>query len=251
MLALGAAALLTALAAARAVVPFNSATITKVENKVDYGELGGSMRMAAVLDVVKANNYLRSEANSRAELQYPDGSLIRLGQNSLFSFEAASRTLSLEKGSLLFHVPKGVGGGTIKTPSLTAAITGTAGKVSPTIIAVVDGVVQLVPSGRLVHAGEFARRNRDGTITIGRYLPAKENDGLLVFFNGIMPGFHERLAGPQLEIPDLHELESLYRTQNLPGSIQHFFPPSPVVQSSPKVNVPPPNNVGRPRPTNY
>ena len=234
------------LAADGAALPFNSATVTKVENKVDYGEIGGATRQVAVLDVVRAKSFLQSEANSRAELQYTDGSLVRLGQNSIFSFEAASRTLSLEKGSLLFHVPKGMGGGTIKTPSLTAAITGTTGKVSPKIIAIIDGVVQLLPSGRLVHAGEFARRNPDGSITIGRYDPAKENDGVLVSFNGLMPGFHERLMGPQLEIPDLRKLESLYRTQNLPGSIQHYFPP-PVIRSKPKV-LPPPTPAPTPLP---
>lgn len=236
------------LSAAHAALPFNSATVTKVENKVSYGEIRGNesaVRPATVADVVRANNYLRSQADSRAELQYPDGSLVRIGQNTVFSFDASSRTLSLEKGTFIFYVPKGSGGGTIKTPSLTAAITGTAGKVSPNTIAIIEGTVRLVPSGRLVHAGEFARRNPDGTITIARFNPAQAFEGKLVTFNGIMPGFEEKEIVVEQELPqfDLRYFEVLQRTQNLPSAIEHFFPtpdPQPVDRKDSKVFVPPP-----------
>ena len=150
---------------------------------------------------------------------------MRIGQNTVFTFDSEyAHAFDLEKGSLLFHIPKGNGGGTIKTPSLTAAITGTTGKVSPNIIAIIEGVVKLVPSGRLVRTGEFARRNADGTITIGFFDPAHVNDGKLVYFNGLMPGFQEPEFALKLEFPDLRYLEVLQRTQNLPGSIGHFFP---------------------------
>lgn len=232
-------------------MPYTSATVTKVENQVSYGEIRGdrtTTRPAAVADVVRANNYLRSQADSRAELQYQDGSLVRIGQNTVFSFDASSRTLSLEKGTFIFHIPKGSGGGTIKTPSLTAAITGTAGKVSTNIIAIVEGEVRLVPSGRMVRAGEFARRNPDGTITIGRFDPAQALAGTLVAFNGIMPGFEEAELQMEPELPpiDLRPFEVLHRTQNLPSAINHFFPPtpdpSPVDRRDPKVTVPRPQN---------
>ena len=233
---------------ARAATPFTSATVTKVENKVSYGEKQGehsATRPAAVMDTVKANNFLLTQTESRAELQYPDGSVVRVGQNAVFTFDAESRTLTLEKGSLLFHIPKGSGGGTIKTPSLTAAITGTAGKVSRNIIAIIDGVVKLIPSGRLVHAGEFARRNPDGTITIGKFDPAEAFQGKLVFFNGLMPGFKESFLVSKLTLPDQHFIDALEKSQNLPGSINHFFPvePPPAVnRTNPKVFVPPPTN---------
>lgn len=219
-------AALAVVTAARAAVPFTSATVTRVENKVSYGENRdgrGVTRAASVADIVRANNFLLSEAESRAELQYPDGSLVRIGQNTVFTFDADSRTLSLEKGSLLFHIPKGSGGGAIKTPSLTAAITGTTGKVSVNIIAIIEGVVKLVPSGRLIHAGEFGRRNGDGTITIANFDPAHVNDGALVNFNGLMPGFVEAPLVTKLEIPDLRYLQVLQRTQNLPSSVGRYF----------------------------
>jgi hypothetical protein len=231
----------------QAAIPFTSATVTRLQNRVSYGEsVSGATRKAAVADVVKSNNFLLTESDSRAELQYNDGSLVRIGQNTIFSFEASSRTLALQKGTFIFYVPKGAGGGTIKTPSLNAAITGTAGKVSTNIIAIVEGTVKLVPSGLIVSAGQFARRNPDGTITIGKFDPARVLDGFLVTFNGIMPGFEENQLqlGAKLPPLDLRAFETLHRTQNLPSAIDQFFPPPsnppPADRRDNKVFVPPP-----------
>ena len=228
------ASLLTLLAPSQAAIPFNSATVTKVENIVNYGERRGARsttRRAVPQDVVRANNFLLSETDSRAELQYPDGTLVRIGQNTVFTFDASSRTLALEKGTLIFHIPKGSGGGTIKTPSLTAAITGTTGKVSDNMIAILEGEVTLVPSGRKVPESFFARRNADGTITIARFDPARGFEGKLMAFNGPMPGFDRDLfAGPTVTLPqpvNFREWEVLTRTQNLPSAIEVFFPDPP------------------------
>jgi hypothetical protein len=48
-----------------------------------------------------------------------------VGANTIFSFDPASRTIDLHQGSLLFHSPKGMGGGTIRTSSATASVLGT------------------------------------------------------------------------------------------------------------------------------
>ncbi len=250
LLVVAAASLLTLLPVARAAIPFNSATVTKVENIVNFGERRGdrsATRRAVAQDIVRANNFLLSETDSRAELQYPDGSLVRIGQNTVFTFDASSRTLALEKGTLIFHIPKGSGGGTIKTPSLTAAITGTTGKVSENHIAILEGEVTLVPSGRKVPANFFARRNPDGTITIGRFNPAQAFEGKLMAFNGPMPGVDDRFALPSLTLPppaDLREWEVLSRTQNQPNSIKTFFPepndPPKMREEKTKVVVPKP-----------
>jgi hypothetical protein len=249
--------------AARAATPYTSAAVTRIQNRVSYGEgRTGATRPAKVADVVRANNFLFSETDSRAELQYEDGSRVRIGQNTVFSFDASSRTLALEKGSFIFYVPKDSGGGTIKTPSLTAAITGTAGKVSTNIIAIVEGSVKLIPSGRIVRAGEFARRNADGSLTIGRFDPGRVMDGVLVTFNGVMPGFDEKQWEVASDLPgiDLRALDVIHRTQNLPSAIDQFFPtpdnpPPPADRRDPKVNVPPPQNrpptPGTPNEPNY
>ena len=227
-----AAALSLTVALAGASVPFTRATVTRTQNKVAYGQIEGGKgrtRPANNGDIVAASNYLLTESESRAELQYEDGSVVRIGQNTVFSFEADSRTLNLKEGTFTFFVPRGQGGGTIKTPSLTAAITGTAGKVSRNTIAVLDGEVTLLPSKRKVKAGEFARRMPDGSIIIARFDPARALDGELVAFNGPMPGFSEDRLLPGrrfgLAIPDASFIDALERTQNHPGAIDLFTVP--------------------------
>lgn len=136
------------------VTAFESATVTRLENRVSVGQAKdgrpAARRPAAVSDVVKASDYLLTETESRAELQFDDKSIVRVGQNTVFSFDSSSRTLSLQKGAMLFYVPPGTGG-TIKTPSLTAAITGTIGKCTPNLIAVISGSLMtplgVIPAG--------------------------------------------------------------------------------------------------------
>lgn len=213
----------------RAAVPFTEATVTRLQNRVNYGEQRGGesvTRLAAVQDVVKARNFLLTENDARAELQYPDGSIVRVGQNTVFTFEADSRTLSLTKGTFIFYVPKGQGG-VIKTPSLTAAITGTVGKVSRNTIAFLDGSGRMIPSGEVVKAGQFVRRNPNGTLTIDFLNPATKFDGVLVNFNGPLPPFREDRVILGL-MPDFNALalqETLDRTANHPSANLNFFPP--------------------------
>ena len=228
--------------AAQAATPYTQATVTCTENQVSYGVVKGDRsetRPAESQDVVKASNFLLSETESRAELKYDDGTIVRIGQNTIFTFEANSRTLNLKKGTFVFFIPKGQGGGTIKTPSLTAAITGTVGKVSENLIAILDGEVVLKPSGRIVKAGQFARHNPDGTITIGEFDPLKMFDGKLMTFNGPLPGIPEKLLGtPLLDMHDLGSLDSMERVINSPSGIQHFFPEPTPKQSTPRPATP-------------
>lgn len=237
-----------------AVVPFTQATVTRMQNKVTYGDSAAKARRpAAPGDVIKAASYLLTETDSRAELKYEDGSIVRIGQNTVFTFEADSRTLSLEKGSLIFYIPKGQGGGTVRTASITAAITGTIGKVSDNMIAILEGEVRLVPSGRAVPAGYFARINPDGTLTIAQFDPEKALGGKLMDFGGSkIANFDEtslinrpqEFTNPVRGLLDQFETED--RTQNHPGAQQHFFKPD-VIRPGSQPTVPPPQSTpGRP-----
>ena len=80
---------------------------------------------AAVRAVVKAPDLVRTGPASRAELTASDQTITRIGANTVFSFEPNSRTVNLEQGSVLFHAPKGKGGGTIKSGGASAAVLGT------------------------------------------------------------------------------------------------------------------------------
>jgi len=236
---------------AQAVVPFTQATVTRLQNTVTYGETANRARRSAQAgDVIKADSYLLTETDSRAELKYSDGSLVRIGQNTVFTFEADTRTLSLEKGSLIFYIPKGQGGGTVRTASITAAITGTIGKVADNMIAILEGEVRLVPSGRIVPAGSFAMANPDGTITIAKFDPEKAMGGKLMDFGGSIADFDEAslLFSPQFSKPAsdivrdiMNSTETNDRTGNHPGAQEKFFPPD-VVRPSSGVTVPPPDS---------
>ena len=247
-----AAALSLTVALAGAAVPFTRATVTRTQNKVAYGQIAegkGKTRAANQGDIVGPSNYLLTESESRAELQYDDGSVVRIGQNTVFSFEADTRTLNLKEGTFTFFVPRGQGGGMIKTASLTAAIPGTVGKVSRDTIAVLEGEVTLIPSGKKVKAGEFARKLPDGRIVVARFDPAKAIDGALMAFNGPMPGFSEERLLPgrrlALALPDTSYIDALERTQNHPGALSIFDIPRT------RVTVPRPPNGNKPGGTPY
>ncbi|MEZ0254537.1 MAG: FecR domain-containing protein [Chthoniobacter sp.] len=221
---------LAAIGTLRAAEPaaITSATVTRVENQVNYGKVIGDKsesRPAVPNDIIKTNNFLMSEVDSRAEMKYDDGTIVRIGQNTIFSFEANTRTLNLKKGTFVFYVPKGKGGGTIKTPSFTAAITGTVGKVSNNIIAVLEGEVTLQPSGRKVPAGFFGRVNADGTIDILPFDVTKAFDGKLMTFNGPLPGLPEAAFGSLLEYFTKLGIQGADdRVNNLPSGVFQFNP---------------------------
>lgn len=234
------AAFALSLATSQAAEPLASATVSRVENQVSYGKIVGDKsetRPAAPNDVVKTNNYLLSETDSRAELRYEDGTIVRIGQNTIFTFEANTRTLNLKKGTFVFYVPKGKGGGTIKTPSFTAAITGTIGKVSDNIIAVIEGEITLIPSGKKVPEGFFARINSDGSIEIKPFDKTKQFDGKLMTFNGPLPGLPESSFGSLLTFfSELGILDAQDAAHNMPGSIgrDHPNPPTHTPKHTPR-----------------
>lgn len=102
------------------------AKFTQVVNQVKVlNEAAKIERQARTNDLFATPEVLRTGPASRAELVAADQTITRVGANTIFSFEAARRTIHLERGSLLFQSPKGRGGGTIRTGAATAAVLGT------------------------------------------------------------------------------------------------------------------------------
>ena len=254
--------------------PYREATVTRTQNKVSYGMVKGDrseLRPAAVDDVVRASNFLQTETDSRAELKYEDGSLVRIGQSTIFSFEAITRTLLLNKGSMIFYVPKGSGGANIKTPSLTAAITGTVGKVSSNYIVIIEGSIMLKPSGRVVNAGQFARFEENGSISIDFYDQSQVLEGKLMNFNGPLPVLSDKVfarsGGESTPLgqtsfgslgsgwpwkPDFSAFDGVNRAGNLPGAQEKFSRevagPTPVKKADDPPIIPPPSTPSSPQP---
>ena len=105
--------------------PLTSAEVTKIINRVSVIDPAKGIHPATLRDVIKDNLALQTGARSRSELLFQDNTLTRIGAETFFSFKTGTRDLTLEKGSMLLQVPKGLGGATIHTAAITAAITGT------------------------------------------------------------------------------------------------------------------------------
>jgi hypothetical protein len=101
--------------------PFERAEVTKAINLVSL--LPRDTR-AVPGDIVKGNTALKTGGYSRAELQFPDLTITRVGANALFRFVAGTREIILDGGTMLFSSPSGAGGGKVQAGAITAAVTG-------------------------------------------------------------------------------------------------------------------------------
>ena len=105
--------------------PLSSARVTKIINRVNVVDPAKGAHSAAIRELIKDDLGLQTGARSRSELLFQDNTLTRIGAETFFSFKTGTRDLTLEKGSMLLQVPKGLGGAKIHTAAVTAAITGT------------------------------------------------------------------------------------------------------------------------------
>lgn len=166
---------------AAAPLALEESVITQVVNDVQRVAMPSRQAAPAeVRSVLHAPDRLRTGRASRAELEAADGTITRVGANTLFAFDRSRREMELQQGSVLFHSPTGKGGGTVRSPSASASVLGT------TIIAAATpdgGFKLLVLEGRAqvdfssgarlaLDAGQmtFVRPGRDGTGTPGPVL---------------------------------------------------------------------------------
>src|ERR1700730_874496 len=105
--------------------PLTSAEVTKIINRVSVIDPANGGHPAAIREVIKDDLGLQTGVQSRSELLFQDDTLTRIGAETFFSFKTGTRDLTLEKGSMLLQVPKGLGGAKIHTAAVTGPITGT------------------------------------------------------------------------------------------------------------------------------
>lgn len=209
---------------ASAAVPFDSASVSKLENVVSVGDRASGQKASAQLQqIVGATNFVVTEDKARAELTFPDGSLARVGQNTIFTFDS-SRTLELKQGAMLFYVPPKSEGTTIKTPALTAAITGTVGLVAENLIAVLIGEITL-PDGTVVKTGE-AVEYVNGSYRVFTFDPATVQNGYLV------------QMGPLPEDP--FALPADFLGSNTTRELLRLIERGEITQVDPRIKVPKP-----------
>jgi hypothetical protein len=119
--------------AAEARVNFEKATISYIQNDVAVADIkllsldGNAVKKtnASLNQPITKENAVVTGDKSRAELKFNDGSVVRLGQFTVFTFKEGTRDIDLKQGSALMSVPKGMGRTNIKAAAVTAAITGT------------------------------------------------------------------------------------------------------------------------------
>lgn len=147
-----------------ASAPLTQATFTRIINDVKVArQADQAIAPAKVNERFAAPDIVRTAVDSLAELTAADNTITRVGANTVFSFSDSGRTVNLQQGSLLFHSPKGRGGGTVKTGGAAAAVLGTTMIVSATVdggfkVVVLEGRAQVtLPNGnfRQLEAGQL------------------------------------------------------------------------------------------------
>lgn len=116
---------LLAVAGAAQAETLRSATLTQAVSNVQVFPVAKPAYPAVRGEVVAAPSAVQTGRQSRAEFTFPDKTITRIGQNSEFSFRSGGRDIELKQGTVLLQVPKGAGGATIRTATVTAAVTGT------------------------------------------------------------------------------------------------------------------------------
>jgi len=101
-----------------------SATVSELKNEMSYQAADGSERAAKVEDVVQGRDVVKTGGGSMAELEFPDGTLTRLGSHSAFTFAPESREVQTRSGLSVFFIPKGMGGLRIVSRAVVGAVEG-------------------------------------------------------------------------------------------------------------------------------
>jgi hypothetical protein len=197
---------------------FKQSKVTQVVNEVQIIDPADQAKKNAVVnDLFKIPDILRTGPASRAELVAQDDTVTRVGANTIFSFDPASRTIDLKQGSLLFHSPHGKGGGSIHTGSATASVLGSSLIVTATpnggfkVICLEDKVYIQLPNG--LHQQLFP-----GQLTY--ILPGSDHLAPIILFqlndlvthSLLLIGFNHPLPGLQLILQEIERQNKLIKS---------------------------------------
>ena len=121
---LGMASVVSAADLSQAVVRQKVNVVTLAPN------LNSAAHPASEGAVIHDENVVRTGTESRAELEFTDLTLARLGSNSIFSFDAKARVMNFQQGAVLFSKPTNSGPIQLRSGAISGAITGTTGFIS-------------------------------------------------------------------------------------------------------------------------
>ena len=113
---------------ARAATEAQGARVTRVIGEVKIAAAQNAQRAASLNARITDGDAIRTSANARTELTFPDQTLARFGANTLCNLTDNSRSLQLNEGAVLFQAPDSARGGVkVKTGGITISIKGTTG----------------------------------------------------------------------------------------------------------------------------
>lgn len=101
------------------------ARLTQVSKDVQLVDPNDAVRPATVNDTVGEKTVVRTGVDSRAELTFPDQTIVRLAANTALSFKDGTRNLNLSEGAVLVQAPKKAKRAKVQGGSVSAAIKGT------------------------------------------------------------------------------------------------------------------------------
>ncbi len=103
------------------------AQIYTVQNQVSLNRQNqGTWQPATVGDQMVPQDALRTGGQSRAELLFNEGTLVRTGENTTFRFPPGRRNFEITNGSSLIMIRPGLGASQINTPQAVIVARGTA-----------------------------------------------------------------------------------------------------------------------------
>jgi hypothetical protein len=143
-------------AAGRSLAADQVATVTEAVNIVDHGSSQSTASSPAEKGTkIHDGEYVKTGAASRAELQFANKTVSRLGANTVFNYSASANQVDLQAGTILFSKPKDGQQLNIKTEAVTAAIVGTTGFLqvshhdgkTTTLFGLIEGHANVTPAG--------------------------------------------------------------------------------------------------------
>ena len=176
---------------AQAQSVLESAEIYKVRNQVDLSRQNQPAWNPAKLgDKIIPQDAIRTGANSRADLIFNEGTLVRTGAGSIFRFPPGTRDFELTSGAALVMIRPGQGASSLSTPEAKIETKGTALFLQhdPQSNASLIGVLTNSPSGPV----KVTNSNGDVTIELnaGQFVSIVNGAmGLVEHF--ILPMFYE------------------------------------------------------------
>jgi hypothetical protein len=210
--------------------PLKSARVSVVIQDVRLLPSNAAPRPAALNDNVGQGTAVRTGIQSRAELTFPDLTVTRLGENTIFSFNEAARELNVTRGAVLLEVPSKAPAAKIITAGITAGVMGGTGLFAtgpPVKFMVLEGLGTFYPTGhpekaQTVHPGEMVMMTADGHIT----QPTKFNVQLVLQTSQLIVDF-----------PDLANLPLILQVVNQQLADQSAGTSNPPPSKNPLLDV--------------